>query len=171
MSEQKDIFHIQVNQRQEFDISVEEVEAMDLRRISQNQFHLLHDHRSYNIELEEVREDQPYISLKINGKRYEMEFETPLLRKIRELGLAEDEIGSGEQVYAPMPGKVISVLVKENEEVEAGQDLLILEAMKMENMIKAGGAGTVKEITVVEGDAVDKNALLLAIEADLAKDD
>lgn len=163
--EQKDIFHITVNNRQEFDVSSGEAEELDMVQISENNYHLLYRNKSYSIHVEEINEDIPSVSLKINGKQFELEIETPLIRKIQELGLAEEDLGFGEEVRAPMPGKVISVLVQEDEEVEPGQDLLILEAMKMENVIKSSSAGIVQSIQVKEGDAVDKNALLLNIEA------
>ena len=68
--------------------------------------------------------------------------------------------GSGD-VNAPMPGKVLQVLVEPGHTVEEGQPLLVLEAMKMENVIKATAAGTVSEVPVNEGDAVEKGSLLV----------
>ena len=64
---------------------------------------------------------------------------------------------------SPMPGKIARVLVSEGELIEAGQGVLILEAMKMENEIKAPAAGIVKVIRVSESDAVEKNAILIEI--------
>ena len=63
-----------------------------------------------------------------------------------------------------MQGTVISVLVSMGDEVEAGQPLLVLEAMKMENNINAGKAGTVKEIRVSEGDSVGSGDIVAIIE-------
>ena len=72
--------------------------------------------------------------------------------------------GSGD-VQAPMPGKVLQVLVKPGDAVEEGQALLVLEAMKMENMIKAVVAGIVSEVPIAEGEAVEKGALLVGFES------
>ena len=66
-------------------------------------------------------------------------------------------------ITAPMPGKIVKVLVKEGEAVEAGRGVLVMEAMKMENELKASKAGTVQEIKVKEGQAVEMGALLLVI--------
>jgi biotin carboxyl carrier protein len=68
------------------------------------------------------------------------------------------------QVVAPMPGKVIDILVKEGEEVLEYQEVLILEAMKMENAIPSPEAGKVKEIKVKRDDSVATNQVLLVLE-------
>ncbi|MEM9194961.1 MAG: biotin/lipoyl-containing protein [Myxococcota bacterium] len=70
---------------------------------------------------------------------------------------------SGE-LLAPMPGRVVKVLVQEGDTVEAGQPVLIIEAMKMENELRAGGPGRVKKVAVTEGQSVEGNALLIAFE-------
>ena len=73
--------------------------------------------------------------------------------------------GGGEMVVkSPMPGRVVKVLVKPGDEVEAGQPLLVVEAMKMENELKARGAGRVREVHVQAGTAVEGNAKLITFE-------
>lgn len=67
-------------------------------------------------------------------------------------------------VTAPLPGYIVDVKVKEGESVKAGDVVLILEAMKMENEIPAPIAGTIKAVHVKAGDKVDMNALLIEIE-------
>jgi pyruvate carboxylase subunit B len=66
-------------------------------------------------------------------------------------------------VRSPMPGKITRIMVTEGELIEAGQGVVILEAMKMENEIKAPSAGIVKAIRIQEADAVEKNAILIEI--------
>jgi biotin carboxyl carrier protein len=67
-------------------------------------------------------------------------------------------------VRAPMPGRVVKLLVKPGDQVEPGQGLVIVEAMKMENELKAPQAGTVKELSVAEGQNVESGASLLVLE-------
>lgn len=74
---------------------------------------------------------------------------------------AEKSIGSLE---APMPGKILELLASEGDEVELGDPVAILEAMKMENELKAPCAGTIQSISVTTGSSVEKNQLLLEIE-------
>ena len=68
------------------------------------------------------------------------------------------------EVRAPMPALVVKVEVREGDSVSEGQGLVILEAMKMENEIKAYSAGTVREICVTAGEAVEKDELLILLE-------
>lgn len=72
------------------------------------------------------------------------------------------EIGEG-QLNAPMPGKILELLVKEGDKVELGDPVAILEAMKMENELKAPVSGTIASIMVAEGDSLEKNAEILEI--------
>ena len=71
---------------------------------------------------------------------------------------------SGNKVAAPLPGRVISVLVKAGDKVAVGQDVVILEAMKMENNISSDYAGTVQQVLVAEGDTVAADAALIIVE-------
>ena len=67
-------------------------------------------------------------------------------------------------VTSPMPGKVVKLLVKEGQEVAAGEGVIVVEAMKMENELKSAVTGKVKEIFVKEGEVVESGAKLLLVE-------
>jgi biotin carboxyl carrier protein len=78
---------------------------------------------------------------------------------------ADAASGSGPQrIVAPMPGKIIRVIVKKGEAVAARQGLLVVEAMKMENELRAGRDGTIAELHVREGQSVEAGALLVVIQ-------
>lgn len=83
-------------------------------------------------------------------------------RRGRDTGSAS---GSGPQrVVAPMPGKVVRVLVKPGDEVKPRQGLVVIEAMKMENELKAARAGRVRDVHVTEAQSVDAGAVLVIVE-------
>jgi biotin carboxyl carrier protein len=71
--------------------------------------------------------------------------------------------GGSKDVVAPMPGKIVRLLVKPGEVVHDRQPLVVVEAMKMENALRAGGDGTVAEVRVVEGALVEAGALLVVV--------
>lgn len=68
-----------------------------------------------------------------------------------------------QRLCAPMPGKVVRVLVKPGDQVTLRQGVVVVEAMKMENELRAGRAGVVREVSVVEGASVDAGTLLVVI--------
>lgn len=72
--------------------------------------------------------------------------------------------GAGGEITPPMPGRIVEILVSEGDEVEAGEGLLVLEAMKMQNEISAPGKSTVLEVRVAEGDTVEASDVLLVLE-------
>lgn len=78
-------------------------------------------------------------------------------------GMAADTASAGAEVKAPMPGLVLRVLVAPGERVHAGQGLVVLEAMKMENELAAPADGVVASVHAAEGDAVAKNARLVTL--------
>ncbi len=71
---------------------------------------------------------------------------------------------SGNTIISPMPGKIVKIPVKAGDQVEAGQTLIIVSAMKMESEFKSKSAGTVKSIHVSEGDTVEANKVLVVVE-------
>jgi biotin carboxyl carrier protein len=88
------------------------------------------------------------------------------LNNRRRWGKRDDAAGAGPQrVTAPMPGKIVRVLVQPGQTVEPRQGLVVVEAMKMENELKAVRAGTVAEVVVKEGQSVDAGTLLLVVRA------
>jgi len=80
------------------------------------------------------------------------------------MGIEEGADATSKDLRAPMPGKVLEVLVQEGQSVEEGEAMLVLEAMKMENVLRAGAAGVVSVIGVEAGNAVEKEAVLISME-------
>lgn len=97
------------------------------------------------------------------GKTYDVEIDDERSRIIKTFRPAGAQKGGKTRVKAPMPGMVVRLEVKEGQEVKAGQGLVVLEAMKMENEIRSQAEGIVDTIAVKPGAAVEKDALLLTI--------
>ena len=123
---------------------------------------LIVDGRSVPVSVEPVGDDQ--LEVTIDGQRTTVRVKDERDLLLDEFGLGEDAAAGGE-VRAPMPGLVLDVLVEEGDEVAVDQGLLVLEAMKMENELKAPSGGVVTAIHAASGEAVDKGALLIEIEA------
>jgi pyruvate carboxylase subunit B len=103
-------------------------------------------------------------TLWIDGFSYEVEALDERTRTIRDLTAAAAGPAGPVPLLAPMPGLVVRVNVKAGDTVEAGQGLIVMEAMKMENELRAHGAGVVKAVRVAPGDAVEKGAVLVEMD-------
>ena len=103
-------------------------------------------------------------TLWVDGIRHDVEALDERTRAIRELAAASRGPAGPAPLVAPMPGMIVRVNVAPGDSVHAGQGLIVMEAMKMENELRASGAGTVKHVAVAPGTAVEKGALLLEME-------
>jgi biotin carboxyl carrier protein len=104
------------------------------------------------------------VSFSINGNHVETTVKDEQELLLDKLGFSTVTAGSAGQLNAPMPGKILELLITEGDEVEEGQPVIILEAMKMENELKAPATGTVISLNVSQNDNVEKNQSLLEIE-------
>lgn len=101
----------------------------------------------------------------IDGYRFAIEALDERTRTIRELAGASARPVGPAHLVAPMPGLVVRVSVQEGDQVRAGQGLVVMEAMKMENELRATAAGTIRRVVVSPGSAVEKGAILLEMES------
>ncbi|MDX1639366.1 MAG: acetyl-CoA carboxylase biotin carboxyl carrier protein subunit [Balneolaceae bacterium] len=151
-----------------FDFDRNEVEVGDTTyRFSfeqQNGRHLLRiGTKLYKID--NVEQERRTVRFTLDGRWCEVEVRDEQDLLLDRMGLkTAAELGEG-QLNAPMPGKILELIVSEGDTVELGDPVAILEAMKMENELKAPVKGTISSIAVVPGDSVEKNALILEIEA------
>ena len=100
----------------------------------------------------------------VNNNRYEVDISDRLDLLINEMGFALGSVKDIASIEAPMPGLILEINVKEGQEVSEDDPLLILEAMKMENVITSPRNGVIKHIAVTKGEAVEKNRLLIEFE-------
>jgi biotin carboxyl carrier protein len=103
-------------------------------------------------------------SLALDGHRYAVEALDERTRAVRDLSAASSKASGPAPLVAPMPGLVVRVNVAPGDEVHAGQGLVVMEAMKMENELRAPAAGTVRAVRVAAGTAVEKGAVLVELE-------
>lgn len=120
---------------------------------------LLIDGHSYEIKREQTATD---FHLWVGSTRFAVELHDP--RSLRSRQKAAGEEKGPKKITAPMPGRVVRLLVSENDEIEAGQGVVVVEAMKMQNEIKSPKKGVVKKISTVAGAAVNPGDVLAIVE-------
>ncbi|MEN9448726.1 MAG: hypothetical protein RJA25_2016 [Bacteroidota bacterium] len=138
--------------------------TIDLVKLLDNKFHILENHKSYNLEIIHADYNLKRFSIKVNNNIYDLNLQNELDALLDKMGMSAAADDKMDSVKAPMPGLVLDILVEPGQAVNKGDNLLILEAMKMENIIKASGTGIVKSIQVKKKDAVEKNQLLIEME-------
>jgi len=133
----------------------------DLMKINDYQYHILYNNKSYNIDVVKLNTEEKSMVLKVNSIKFTLQLKDKYDALLHSLGLDNLASKKVNEVKAPMPGMVLKVLVNEGDEIKKGDALLVLEAMKMENIIKSPTDGTIKKIAAIKGVAVEKNQLLI----------
>lgn len=136
----------------------------DAIKIADGQFHVIKNHKSFNVELINADYTAKTFSIRVNDKIVDLKVEDRFDLLLHQLGM--DNLGKAgvSELKAPMPGLVLNIPVKVGQEVKAGEPLAVLEAMKMENVLKSPADLVVKSINVKQGEAVEKNQILIEFE-------
>jgi biotin carboxyl carrier protein len=129
----------------------------DAIRISHGAYSILLDGRSFEVTAEETPSG---LLIRTNGREFQVKiFDPRSWRRRRGAGI---ELEGRQQLVAPMPGKIVRVLVAEGEQVSSGQGLLVIEAMKMQNEIRSPKSGTVEKVAR-EGQTVNAGEVLAIV--------
>lgn len=135
---------------------------IDLMHTDNGTFSIIENNRSHDIELVQLDQPKKYLVYTLH-KTFEAEIIDAESRYL--LDRTGGSLESGEKnISSPMPGKVVKVLVGEGAQVEKGQTLIILSAMKMESEYKSAVDGTIAKVHVADGDTVEGNQILIEIE-------
>jgi biotin carboxyl carrier protein len=168
------MYKLKVNKNFEYEIEVKndqvtlnnKVVELDVEPISNRRYHILHNHKSYEVELVSEQKEEKTMVIKVNGRVYHVDIEDQYDQLLSSLGLNGLADRKLPEIKAPMPGLVLSILALEGQEIEKGDNLLVLEAMKMENMIKSPTHGVIEKVLIRQGDKVEKNQVLIQFRPD-----
>ncbi len=127
-------------------------------------FSVLMDGKSFVAEVVSTDGAEKKVTLRIGQSVYEIGLEGPMDRLLASMGLSEAATRKVNDIKAPMPGMVLKILVVPGQSIQKGDPVLILEAMKMENVFKSTADAVVKEIRVSERKAVEKGEVLIVLE-------
>ena len=155
---------VTVNEQSEFQLDLTDIEDLDIVSIGNNMFHLLDQNKSYTIHVIDQSDDGKQIQLMINGALHDVSIQDKYDELLHKLGMDNLAQSKALELKAPMPGLVLDVQVKVGDTISKGNGLIVLEAMKMENVLKASSDGIVKSIKANKGDSVNKNDVLIEFE-------
>ena len=163
------MYHLKVNARYDYkveksngqlSINDEKINA-DIQQLGPSLYHVINDLGSYNAELVSFDREAKTAEIKVNGTVYSIVAKDQYDILLDQLGLNSLNNTKIKEIKAPMPGMVLKLFVTEGTEVKKGDNLFILEAMKMENIIKSPGDAIVKTVKIKPGDKVEKGQVML----------
>jgi len=133
--------------------------------VEQEDFQYTFDWKDKRFHCELVSRDQNKAIVNVNGVEYKFSLESIFSYVRRGMISSGDEKDATNNIIAPMPGKIIDIFLNEGDLVNAGEPILTLEAMKMQNEITADCNGVIQKIRVIQGQSVMKDELLVEIQS------
>jgi len=142
-------------------VSEEQTKEMDIISTGPNRWHMLWNNQSYSLMLLSHDAEEKKISLRVNDRILELSYRSETDVLLQKLGFSATAGKKANQLKSPMPGLVVDIRVKAGDRVAAGDPVIVLEAMKMENLLKAPADALVKKIAVEMKQSVEKGQLLI----------
>jgi len=133
----------------------------DIQKLPDGRYHLIIDGQNHLAEILDIDQDKKTFRIKFNGHLFEIQLFDQFDRLLQKMGMTGLNSSSVKGIKAPMPGLIVKINVKEGDSIEKGAPLLILKAMKMENIIKSPDTLKIKKVMIREGQAVEKNQDLI----------
>jgi biotin carboxyl carrier protein len=149
---------------EKFNLNRNDVVSLDIISIGDSQYHLLQDNQSYTAQVLHTDFPNKSITLVVNGNIYSLKIADEYDQIVDKMGMRATRSHQINEVRAPMPGMIMEVLTAVGQKVDKGTPLIVLSAMKMENIITSPGAGTVKKITTEINKAVEKGEVIIEME-------
>lgn len=137
--------------------------SIDMIKLNNNAYHVLKNNKSYNVEILAADHATKTFTIKINNDLHKVELKDRYDELLSQLGFDKMQTQKVNDVKAPMPGLVKNILVSEGQEIKTGDSVVILEAMKMENVLKSASDAIVKSIKVKIGATVEKNEVMVIL--------
>lgn len=160
----EDSFKVKVNGDQEFNLSLKDLNLLDAIQTSVDSYHVLINNKPYKAQVVASDFHNKQYEIRINSRRYTVDIADKLDVLIADMGFSLASSSNISSIEAPMPGLILDINVHVGQEVNEDDALLVLEAMKMENIITAPRHGIIKAIHASKGNPVDRGHLLIEFE-------
>ncbi len=139
-------------------------ESWDWKQLAPGVFDVRMGNRNVRIERMDGPDEKGNVTIRVNGVVQVLQVLGPQQLLLESMGMSANVETQEKHVESPMPGKILQVMVATGTEVDEGDPLLVLEAMKMENVIRAPRSGVIAVVQAQVGEAVEKAAILVTYE-------
>jgi biotin carboxyl carrier protein len=163
------MYNIKINNKYDFllnrngdalQVNDEPVNA-DIKQLDDLLYHVIRNSASHSVEIINFDSEEKTADIKVNNNIYTLTAKDQFDILLDKMGLSNLMAAKVSEIKAPMPGMVLKVLVEEGADVKKGDNLFVLEAMKMENIIKSPADVTIKTLKIKPGDKVEKGQILI----------
>lgn len=154
-------YEVQVKDDFEYSFQNEEIR---LELIEEADGFIILSSKGVRYPVEIVSRKQNNFEILVNGVSYAFSVETPFSLRRKKLLAEQGGVSKTEIIKSPMPGKILDVMVSEGQQVNIGEPLLVLEAMKMQNTLTSSVKGVVSKVNIKTGDTTGKDDVLVEIE-------
>jgi len=163
------MYRVKVNNKFDFELDGDKghltvnghLTAADVKQLSPLKYHVIRNLASYNVEVVSLDTSAKTAEIKVNSNIYTVSAKDQFDLLLDQLGMSNSDTSKVSDLKAPMPGLVLKLFVTEGDTIQKGDNLFILEAMKMENIIKAPADVSIKTIKIKAGDKVEKGQVLM----------
>jgi biotin carboxyl carrier protein len=165
------MYNIQINEGKALSLALAEGKInvngsdiqWDIQILPNGSFSIIANNKSFVAFLESVDRAKKTMALRIENNIYNIKIQEPIDLLLSKMGLDISKTQKVDPIKAPMPGLVLKIMVAEGQTIKKGEPVLILEAMKMENVFKAAADATVKAVKINAGQAVEKGEVLIEL--------
>jgi biotin carboxyl carrier protein len=165
------MYQVKVNEQHSYDIGGDSngptvnstPSKADVIQLGPSIWHVINNLKSYNVEVVTFNHTEKTAEIKVNNNIYKLTAKDQFDVLLEKLGLSNLNSVKLSEVKAPMPGMVLKVFVTDQMVISKGDNLFVLEAMKMENIIKAPADAVIKSVKIKAGDKVEKGQVLLLL--------
>jgi biotin carboxyl carrier protein len=157
-----DLYSIEAERTAAGDLLIDGVNSeADIKQLKPSIYHVIENKRSYNVEIVNFNSSEKTAEIKVNNHTYNVTAKDQFDILLDKLGFSNLNSARISEIKAPMPGLVLKVFVNKGDSIKKGDNLFVLEAMKMENIIKSPADVTVEKILIKPGDKVEKGQILM----------
>ena len=141
------------------EVNTDTLDQLDAISQGNNSYHVIADQKAYRAKVLDAKGKQ--LSVNVNGNLYEVTIADANDQMVKAMGLLEASAQKINDVQAPMPGLIVSIKVSPGQTIAKDDQLLVLSAMKMENILRAERSATVSKIKAAEGDSLAVDAVII----------
>lgn len=138
--------------------------SWDMIEVKKGEFHIIKENKSFRAEVLKANLEEKSFTIRVNGNKYVVQVSDKYDELLKSMGIDALSAVKVNELKAPMPGLVLDILVSVGAEVKKGEPIIVLEAMKMENVLKSPADVVIKKINVEKRQAVEKNQVLISFQ-------